>query len=163
MDTKTKIKRGENGMRGKTDTIKAAVIISDIHAGCQLGLCPPVVELDEGGIYNQNRVQKTTWAWWEEFWRVHVPEMTNGLPYCVIVNGDTIDGVHHRATHQITHNLADQSAIALEILRPVVSLCEGRFYMLRGTEAHVGPSGVEEERIARELGAIKKRKSVCQK
>ncbi len=40
-----------------------------------------------------------------------------------------------------------------EVLAPIVELCEGRFYMTRGTRAHVGPSGVEEERLAKRLGA----------
>lgn len=138
----------------KEKDIKAYVIISDIHAGCQLGLCPPKVQMDEGGIYSPNAVQKAIWDMWNEFWNVHVPTMTNHHPFGIIINGDTIDGVHHGSTHQISHNLADQARIAKEILGPLVKLCEGRFYMIRGTEAHVGISGVEEERIARELGAI---------
>lgn len=137
-------------------TITAAVIISDIHAGCQLGLCPPRIRLDEGGEYRQNKIQKIIYSYWLKFWSEHVPELTNGQPYCVIINGDTVDGVHHRATHQISHNLSDQSNIARELLAPIVDKCNGRFYMIRGTEAHVGPSGVEEERIAHELGAIPK-------
>lgn len=132
----------------------AYVIVSDIHAGCQLGLCPPVVHLDEGGTYVPNEIQRALWEYWVEFWEVHVPVMTNNLPYGVIVNGDTIDGTHHGSTHQISQNLADQARIAEQILRPIVEKCDGRFYMIRGTEAHVGKSGTEEERLARSLGAI---------
>jgi hypothetical protein len=35
-----------------------------------------------------------------------------------------------------------------------VEACEGRYYHIRGTEAHVGKSGQEEERLAKRLGAI---------
>lgn len=137
----------------KTD-ISVAVIVSDIQAGCQLAVCPSIVRLDEGGTYLPNEVQTIINGWWQEFWEVHVPEMTNGLPYCIIINGDAVDGVHHGSTHQITHNLTDQGKIAEELLKPLVTKCEGRFYMTRGTEAHVGKSAQEEERLAKELGAI---------
>jgi hypothetical protein len=136
------------------NNIKSMVVVSDIHAGCQLAICPPKVRLDEGGFYTPNKIQKIIYDYWLEFWNTHVPEMTNGLPYCVVDNGDTIDGSHHGSTHQISHNLSDQANIAIELLQPVIEKCEGRFYMIRGTEAHVGKSGTEEERIARQLNAI---------
>ena len=142
------------------EQVSAYVVISDIHAGCQLGLYPCNITrgellLDEGGEYTPNAIQRGMWAWWDEFWFEHVPEMTNGLPYGVIVNGDSLDGKHHDAVHQITHNLSTQQRIAEAILRPIVDLCEGRFYMIRGTEAHVGPSGQQEEMLASSLGAIR--------
>jgi hypothetical protein len=138
----------------KNKSMKAAVIISDLHAGCQLGLCPPKVRLDEGGEYIPNEIQEILYEYWLEFWDIHVPEMTNGLPYYIIVNGDTIDGVHHGATHQISHNLTDQANIAMDLLKPLKEKCEGRFYMIRGTEAHTAPSSQEEERLAKELESI---------
>ena len=36
----------------------------------------------------------------------------------------------------------------------MVERCEGRYSHVRGTEAHVGQSGAEEERLAQRLGAI---------
>ncbi len=91
---------------------------------------------------------------WEEFWGEWVPRATHKEPFCVVHNGDAIDGVHHNSTTQWSHNLEDQSQHAYEILAPIVDLCEGRYYHIRGTEAHVGKSGVEEERLAKRLGAI---------
>jgi hypothetical protein len=70
----------------------------------------------------------------------------------MIVNGDALDGVHHGSTTQVSHNLHDQHRIALEVLQPVVAKAR-KYYHIRGTEAHVGPSGVEEERLAQALGA----------
>jgi hypothetical protein len=40
------------------------------------------------------------------------------------------------------------------VLAPVVALANGLYFHIRGTEAHVGVAGQEEERLARELGAI---------
>jgi hypothetical protein len=131
------------------------VCISDIHAGCKLALCPPEgVELDDGGMYMPSKFQLKMWALWEEFWLDWVPDATRGEPYCVVFNGDAVEGVHHGATTPLTNNLMTQSRLAHRILSPVVELCEGRFYMIRGTETHVGPSASIEEGLAKSLGAI---------
>jgi len=131
------------------------VVVSDLHCGCTLGLHPAKKSrLDEGGFYEPSKLQRIVTEWWDEFWNNWVPRATNNQPYTVVINGDTLDGVHHRATTQVSQNLSDQAKIARTLLEPIVDKCNGRFYMLRGTEAHVGPSGVEEERLAKELGAI---------
>jgi len=129
-------------------------IVSDTHAGCQLGLCPvDGARLDEGGRYKPNKIQRKMWVYWEEFW-AWVMDVCEGEPFGIIHGGDALDGVHHSAVHQITHNLASQASIAYEVLAPVVELADGYYYHIRGTEAHVGPSGQEEERLAEKLGAI---------
>jgi len=110
--------------------------------------------MDEGGWFRPSSLQSTLAVWWNTFWREWVPEVCRREPFAVCVNGDTVDGHHHNAVTQWTHNLQTQRAAAREILAPIVELCEGRFYMIRGTEAHVGPSGQEEEELARSLGAI---------
>ena len=86
------------------NTIKNVVVISDTHCGCQLGLCPPVVNLDNGGTYVQSSLQKKLWEMWNEFWDVWIPMVTKGEPYIIVHNGDAIDGVHHNSVTQITHN-----------------------------------------------------------
>ena len=135
--------------------INNLVVVSDLHVGCQLGLChPDGGRMDEGGHYQPNDQQQTVWGWWEEFWNEWVPDVCRGEPFAVCVNGDALDGVHHNSTHQWTHNLSDQAAMAQKILEPVVAKCEGRYYHIRGTEAHVGPSGCEEERLAKALHAL---------
>lgn len=133
--------------------IKNLVVVSDTHCGCRLALCPPGgAKLDDGGRYMPSDVQLKLWSHWQEFWK-WVKLVTKNEPYAVVHNGDAIDGVHHNSTTQISHNLEDQSAIAYEVLAPVVGACKGRYYHIRGTEAHVGKSGAEEERLAKMLGA----------
>lgn len=130
------------------------IVISDIHAGCRLGLCPPTgAKLDDGGMYMPSKLQLIMWKWWEEFWAEWVPLVCRREPFDVIFNGDALDGNHHNATTQISHNLKDQFKIAMEILEPIVDKAR-KYYHIRGTEAHVGPSGVEEERLAEALGAV---------
>jgi hypothetical protein len=134
--------------------INNIVVISDTHFGCKLGLCPPEVILDEGGTYHHSSLQAKVWAMWNEFWEDWIPEVTKGEPYILVHNGDVIDGVHHNSVTQISHNIEDQTKIALQVLRPVIasSECYG-YYHIRGTEAHIGSSGQYEEAIARQLHA----------
>lgn len=140
----------------KTKHVNNIVVISDLHCGCRLGLCPPEgCDLDDGGHYTPSRLQLVVWQWWREFWDTWVPQATHDESYAVVVNGDVVEGVHHRATTQISHNLEDQAEIAHGILRPIAELCEGGLYMIRGTSAHTGEQGIEEERLAKRLGAVK--------
>lgn len=133
------------------------MVVSDIHAGCKLGLCPPgAIPLDMGGAYTASEFQQKMWGLWREFWDIWVPDVTKGEPYDVCFNGDGIDGVHHRSTTQISHNLTDQVRIAVAILKPVADRCResgGTYYHIRGTEAHVGQSGENEEQLAQLLDA----------
>jgi hypothetical protein len=141
--------------RKSAGTINNLVVVSDTHFGCRLSLCPPQgAALDDGGRYLPSKFQLTLWAWWREFWDEWVPQVTHGEPYAVLHNGDVIDGKHHDSCTQISQNIQDQAALAVACLKPIVELCEGRYYQVRGTEAHVGPSAQYEEQVAKELGAI---------
>lgn len=130
------------------------IVVSDLHCGCGLALCPPEVLLDDGGVYKHSKLQAAIYAWWQEFWEDWVPNVTRGEPYCVVVNGDPMDGVHHNAITQFTHNLTVQDRVAYDLLKPVYEKCEGRFYMTRGTEVHGGQSGQFEEKLAERLKAV---------
>lgn len=133
------------------------IVVSDTHAGCRLGLCPPEpIPLDDGGTYHASAFQRQVWALWREFWDMWVPEVTRGEPYDLCHNGDAIDGVHHNSTTQISHNFQDQLQIAERAMRPEVEKCRalgGTYYHIRGTAAHVGESSVYEEMLAERLGA----------
>ncbi len=135
--------------------IKNVVVISDTHFGCQLAVCPKKLRLDGGGFYHSSRLQKKLWRMWQIFWEEWVPEATRGEDFIFVHNADVIDGIHHKATTQISHNINDQKNLALEMLSPIISLpkCKG-YYQIRGTEAHAGQSQEYEENIAQQLGAI---------
>jgi hypothetical protein len=114
------------------------------------------VKLDHAGIYTRNTLQDRLGDMWNYFWKQWVPLVTKGEDYVIVHNGDIIDGVHHKTTHQISHNLTDQKKIAIQMLEPVINngKCVG-YYQIRGTDVHSGESGAQEETIAEELGAIK--------
>ena len=134
---------------------KNLVVISDTHCGCQYGLCPPMVQLDGGGHYTSSRMQQVVWGWWQEFWNEWVPRVTHGQPWTLVFNGDMLDGRHHNTTTQITQNLTDQALIAEEALKPIWDLpvTPTELYWIRGTEAHTGPAGENEESLAKKMGA----------
>jgi len=141
--------------RGKEVEISSLVVVADTHCGCGLGLCPPHrIKLDQGGFYLPSRFQRKVWRWWRKFWDEWVPLATRGEPFGVVHGGDIIDYRHHGSTTQISQNIDDQSAIADEIMAPIVEQCEGRYWQIRGTEAHSGPSSEAEETLAKQLGAI---------
>jgi len=131
------------------------VMVADLHCGDQLGLCPAKgARLDHGGKYTPNSIQQKMADLWEIFWYHWVPTVTRGEPFAVAIVGDLIEGRHHSAVHQITNNLAKQADIAYELISPIRDLCDGNLYIIRGTEAHTGPSGEQEEALAKKLHAI---------
>jgi len=136
--------------------IRQIIVVSDLHCGCRLGLCPPGgVQLDNGGPYFPSDLQRRMWECWEEFWTEWVPRNTQDEPFAVVLNGDVVEGRHHRTTTQISQNLADQAKVARECIRYALDTTnDAPLYWVRGTDAHVGPSGEDEERLASELGAV---------
>ncbi len=134
--------------------IKNIVVISDTHFGCQLALCKKI-RLDHGGHYEPSRIQKALYNWWQKFWGEWMPEATRGEDFILVHNGDIIDGIHHKSTTQISHNINDQKNLAIEMLEPIIALphCKG-YYQIRGTEAHAGQAQEYEENIAQQLGAV---------
>lgn len=141
-----------------TKPIRNLVVISDTHCGCALALVPPGrIALDGGGSYTASTFQKKIGRLWAQFWDEWVPDVTRGEPFDLVHNGDAIDGVHHASTTQISQNLEDQIRIAEAVLRPIVERCKasgGSYYHIRGTEAHVGKSAENEERLAKLLWAV---------
>jgi len=123
-----------------------------------LGLCSDkAVKLDDGGWYEPSEFQAKVYQLWQEFWQEWVPEVTKDEPFDFVHNGDVIEGVHHRATHQISHNIGDQIRLAESILGPIIKEVQrrgGHYYQIRGTPAHVGESGVYEELLAKTMGAV---------
>lgn len=140
----------------RRESTRNLVVVSDLHCGCRLGLCPPgPIQLDDGGTYASSSFQRDVWRLWTDFWEWGAV-VTRGEPWDVVVNGDALDGVHHGAATQISQNIQDQLNVASAVLAPIVARCHqsgGQYYHIRGTEAHVGPSAQYEEMLAARLGA----------
>ena len=129
-------------------------VVSDLHCNSTVGLCPPYVALDDGGSYKPSKAQRWIWSKWLDYWQ-HVKETheRNGGKLYVVFNGDMVDGDHHRSTQLITTNITTQMTIAIDAIEPSLSLNPDHIFVIRGTEVHVGRSAMDEEAIARDIGA----------
>lgn len=127
-------------------------ICGDLHCGSTVGLCPPEgMELDDGGLYNASDAQQWLWERWEEAWKEAKDTIGRRNKFTLVLNGDLIDGDHHR-TAQIASPLTGIHArCAVESLRVPLALKPSAIHVVRGTPSHVGRSGDVEEGIARGL------------
>jgi hypothetical protein len=126
-------------------------IAGDLHINSTVGLCPPTVALDDGGTFHASKAQRWIWRCWLDYWeRVGKSDS----PIYVVLNGDLVEGLHHRTTQLVTHNEETQLAMALQVLEPVARLADYLF-IVRGTEAHTGPSAQWEEHLADDLSAVR--------
>lgn len=130
------------------------VVISDTHIGSTVGLCAPDFIRDDGGVYTPSKAQQWLWNCWTDFWETVYKRVGKNELY-VVLNGDAVDGPNHHGTSQsVSSNRADERRLAEQILRPVRDRAD-YFFMVRGTDSHVGESGESEETIAHLLGAEK--------
>ena len=73
----------------KINDVNNIIVVSDIHGGCKLAVCPPGgIDLDDGGRYVPSPFQLKLYAMWREFWDKWVPFAVRGERYCIVVNGD---------------------------------------------------------------------------
>ncbi len=158
-------------------------MVSDLHCGSTVGLCPPEVTVEGGGSYEANLVQRWMWECWEDctgcVWkrkRSHqgdempgeisapnrkgwIRRVAKGRKWALVINGDAVEGTHHHQVEVIGNDVALHAAIARQILG---ALAEGadKVYFVRGTEVHVG---TVENGLAVHIGAkyCKANKTFC--
>lgn len=126
-------------------------IAGDLHCGSTIGLCPATgIELDDGGWYDPSEAQLWLWEEWEKHWKV-VQSLARKNTLHLVLNGDLIDGDHHR-TSQIASPLTGiHIRTAMESLAVPLGLKPKQIHVVRGTPTHVGRSAESEEGIARAL------------
>lgn len=128
-------------------------IVSDVHCGSTVAVCPPEgVRLDDGGKYQPSRPQLWLWEKWEDFWRTVAARAGDSELWCVF-NGDLFEGFHHKTTQIISGNPEPQAYLADRVFGVPRALRPAHTFIVRGTEAHVGPSGASEEAFARSIRA----------
>jgi hypothetical protein len=137
--------------RRKRPAAVVVAVVADTHINSTVGLCPPAVNLDDGGTYQASEAQMGLWRAWNSYWE-RVDELAKGHTLYVVVNGDAVEGFHHGSTQVVSANEADQDRMALEIFEPVARKA-ARLFFVRGTPAHAGKSAGREEMLAKDLGA----------
>ena len=131
--------------------MKAVVVISDLHIGSSVGLCPTAgMRQDDGGWYKLSGKQRSLARCFENFREWALKRTDAAESRVIVINGDLIDGYHHNTVAVATNNVMIQEQTAIEFLKPVAADYD-KTYVVRGTEAHVGKSAQSDEAIARAL------------
>jgi hypothetical protein len=132
-------------------------IVSDLHAGSKLGLCPPEgVSLGGTGFYVPGKAQKWLWQCWEDYWKeVKKTQVALKADLQVFFNGDAVDGDHHNTAEIISRNQEPTAQILSRIYDPVRALSPTHVFVIRGTEIHVGGEGSSEENWGKAIQACR--------
>lgn len=132
-------------------------IVSDIHNGSTLAACPPEgVTLDDGGTYTPSTLQSWIWDNWCDYWaKIHSARKAAKADLWCVFNGDLFEGDHHHTSQIVSTNPESQAYLASRIFGVPVAFKPQHLFIVRGTEAHVGPSGASEEAFARKVHAEK--------
>lgn len=127
--------------------MKHLIILSDLHINSTVALSQSQVPLDDGGTYQMSKSQRWLYECFKDFYKA-VEDLEGEK--ILVLNGDVIDLNKHSKHQLITSNASVVVEHALSILRGYTL---DRLYVVRGTEAHVGPVGEYEELLARRLNA----------
>ena len=128
-------------------TARRLVVVCDTHCGSSLGLLPPGLVLgDPARELRLNRAQAWIWEWWQVFFGKVI-----AAPFDLVLNGDQIEGMHHRTTQVVDPDPGVHVAIAEHALAPLAERA-GAVWVVRGTEAHTGPSS--EAGLSVKLGGV---------
>ena len=113
--------------------------------------------LDHRGLVLPTAPQLDLCDDWDSSWE-WARKVTRGKKTGVVGVGDMLEGDHHKTDTQITRNPADQIRIARTLLDPIAQQHKGRFWIVRGTAAHVGESGCNEETLGESLATRRNRR-----
>jgi hypothetical protein len=135
--------------RAKSQRPVVLAFTSDQHCGGTTALCPPRIDLDDGGEYAASKAQRWILQCWHDYWTgVAKRRSALGADLYAVFGGDLVEGDHHRTTQILSGNLNAQAAVVDAVMAVPLALNPDRLFFVRGTEAHVGNSASTEERIA---------------
>jgi len=132
-------------MKAKT---KIVMMLSDLHIGSTVGLWPEGFVSNEGYPIGQNKFQQWLWKCWQDMnkWSTTV---INGQPFELVINGDLVEGIHHRTLQVMSPDVGDQTTAVLDVLAPLASKAS-KVHIIKGTECHTRN---DEVRLGRALDA----------
>ena len=128
---------------------KYLVVLSDIHVGSTLAIWPENHKNRYGQVVQPSELQR----WMQECWKdgcEWIRDVTKDN-YILALNGDLIDGKHHRATEIMTPLVDDQVEACISLLKPLADRAR-KVVATLGTEVH---SGEAEHAIASALKSHK--------
>ena len=129
-------------------TTTTLAIVADLHVNSTVGLCTPVVNLDDGGTYHASPSQRWLHSCWLDFC-----EKVKASPgrKVAIINGDLGElDIKRRSYQLVSPNKATIVSLVLDVLSPLIEVVD-QVYVMRGTAAHTGKSSWLEEAIAQDI------------
>ncbi len=121
------------------------IVISDLHINSTVALCPPRVNLDDGGTYHPSRGQRFLIDAFNDF--VLKVQNLEGKK-TLIINGDVGElDTKRRSNQLITMNKSTILDMVIDTLAPLVDKVD-HVIIIRGTVAHTGKSQWLEEALA---------------
>ena len=114
--------------------LDSLVIVSDTHCGSHYGIMPPDVRLYGGNVIQPNKVQRWLYDCWQYDYQV-MKRWTAGRNCGLIINGDAIEGNHHRTTEIVSVDEGDHLTIAKKLFKPFRKLFK-KAWIVEGTECH---------------------------
>ena len=124
------------------------VHVGDLHVGSTVALCPPVVRLDDGGVYKASDAQLWYWNCWRRFWQDTAEIKRKHRAHCVVIfGGDEREGDHHNTTQIWAKTNLDQDRAVIRTLQVAEGIVDQAVFV-RGTPAHNGPAAASTEAYA---------------
>jgi hypothetical protein len=114
---------------------KLAVIVSDLHCGSAVGLCPPGLENESGNLIGLNPVQEFLWDCWANRVEPFLDSVCGADKVTLIVNGDCVEGLHHGGKQLISSDLGVHIEAARRVLLKLSARAEA-VHLTVGTECH---------------------------
>lgn len=113
---------------------KIVLLMSDLHIGSTVGLWPSGFVSNEGYSIGQNKFQAWLWKCWldsQEWWK----RIIGKDEFELVINGDLVEGIHHRTLQVMSPDVGDQTTAVLEVLS-VLAGKACRVHVVKGTECH---------------------------
>ena len=139
--------RTETEMKTKS---KLVLLLSDLHVGSTIGLWPKDFVSNEGNPIGQNKFQEWLWKCWEDA-LVWSQKVIGKDQFDLVLNGDLVEGIHHKTLQVMTPDPGDQVDAVKSVLGFLAESCD-RMHIIKGTECHTRN---DEIRIGRALGATR--------
>ena len=139
------ILKQQNNMKSKN---KVLMTFSDIHVGSTVALWPEGFVSNEGNPIGQNKFQKWLWSCWLDMqkWATNV---IGDDEFDLVINGDIVEGIHHKSLQVMTPDLGDQIAAVKQVLGVFAEKAD-KIHLIKGTECH---TTTQEIHVGRALNA----------
>jgi hypothetical protein len=139
----------ESQAKGRQVIDTAIYAAGDLHTNSTVALCPPKIELDDGGTYHASRVQR--WLHENFIDQIERFKLIEARRKVAILNGDIAELDTKRRSNQIISANKDTiKTMVIDTISPLVDIVDAVF-IIRGTPAHTGKSGWIEEMIAKDF------------